>query len=253
MATEKFANIPITTLNGGIDGVTNTVIVADPSLFPTQPQFRIRVENELMLVTGVTGPTFTATRGIEGTSAVPHLSGVSVTHILTAGAVDLFCQTDDARLTNDRTASGLRSATTVVVVSAATAPSPGQVLTATSGTAADWETPAVTSGSVQTIRYAINTTATQPSATSIPSTAVVQDCYIDIITPFSPGATIEVGRSGSLALIQATTDNDATTAGLYKAPQDTVWGVTGPVVVTVGGAPGAGAGFCMVNYVVPNA
>lgn len=38
-------------------------------------------------------------------------------------------------------ANGLKSATTTVVVSAATAPSSGQVLTATSGTAADWETP----------------------------------------------------------------------------------------------------------------
>ena len=38
-------------------------------------------------------------------------------------------------------AQGLTSATTTVVVSAATAPTAGQVLTATSSTAADWETP----------------------------------------------------------------------------------------------------------------
>lgn len=48
---------------------------------------------------------------------------------------------DDSRMTDDRTASGLRSATTVVSVSAATAPSSGQVLTATSSTAATWQTP----------------------------------------------------------------------------------------------------------------
>lgn len=42
---------------------------------------------------------------------------------------------------NEITAYGLRSATTVVSVSAATAPSSGQVLTATSGTAATWQTP----------------------------------------------------------------------------------------------------------------
>ena len=39
------------------------------------------------------------------------------------------------------TATGLQTLTTVVVVSGATAPTAGQVLTATSGTAADWETP----------------------------------------------------------------------------------------------------------------
>lgn len=46
-----------------------------------------------------------------------------------------------AQGTDDRTASGLRSATTVVSVSAATAPSPGQVLTATASTTANWQTP----------------------------------------------------------------------------------------------------------------
>lgn len=40
------------------------------------------------------------------------------------------------------TATGLKTATTTVVVQSATAPTSGQVLTATSGTAADWETPA---------------------------------------------------------------------------------------------------------------
>ena len=49
---------------------------------------------------------------------------------------------DDSRLTNDRTASGLRTATTVVAISAATAPSAGQTLVATSSTAATWQTPA---------------------------------------------------------------------------------------------------------------
>ncbi len=43
--------------------------------------------------------------------------------------------------TNSVTANGLRSATTTVDVSAAAAPSNGQVLTASSGTAATWQTP----------------------------------------------------------------------------------------------------------------
>lgn len=46
-----------------------------------------------------------------------------------------------AQGTDDRTASGLRTASTVVSVSAATAPTSGQVLTATSTTAATWQTP----------------------------------------------------------------------------------------------------------------
>lgn len=106
-------------------------------------------------------------------------------------------------------------------------------------------------GNVQTIRFAINTSATQTSSTSIPSTAIVQDCILRIDTPFSPGTTIKVGRSGSLNLLQDTPDNDPTISALYKAPQDTAWSVAGGVVVTVAGGPIAGAGYCTVNYVVP--
>lgn len=51
------------------------------------------------------------------------------------------CAGNDARLSDDRTASGVRTATTVVAVSGAAAPTSGQVLTATSGTAATWQTP----------------------------------------------------------------------------------------------------------------
>lgn len=56
-----------------------------------------------------------------------------------------FCEGNDSRLSNDRTASGLRSASTVVSVSAATAPAAGQVLVATNSTTASWRSP-LTSG-----------------------------------------------------------------------------------------------------------
>jgi hypothetical protein len=51
-----------------------------------------------------------------------------------------FAEGNDARLSDDRTASGLRSATTVVSVSAATAPTAGQVLRATAANLATWQT-----------------------------------------------------------------------------------------------------------------
>jgi hypothetical protein len=72
-------------------------------------------------------------------------SGTASMRTLGTGAAQA-CAGNDARLSDDRTASGLRSASTVVVVSAATAPTIGQVLTATSTTAADWQTPAGGSG-----------------------------------------------------------------------------------------------------------
>jgi hypothetical protein len=59
-----------------------------------------------------------------------------------------FCQGNDSRLSDDRTASGLRTATTVVSVSGATAPVAGQVLKATSSTTATWQNDTVGTGDV---------------------------------------------------------------------------------------------------------
>jgi hypothetical protein len=70
----------------------------------------------------------------------------------TAGTIT---QGNDARLSDDRTASGLRTATTVVSVSGAAAPTAAQVLTATSSTAATWQSlptiPALSSTAPSTV------------------------------------------------------------------------------------------------------
>jgi hypothetical protein len=60
---------------------------------------------------------------------------------------DTLVETDDTRLSDDRIASGLRTATGVVDVSAAAAPTAGQVLTAGGPAAASWVTPAAGGGS----------------------------------------------------------------------------------------------------------
>lgn len=102
------------------------------------------------------------------------------------------------------------------------------------------------------IRYAIGTGASQPSATVLPVGAVVSDVQVEIDTPYSGGATIEVGQAGSLALFQATTDNNPQGAGIYDVPQDTPAGALA-IVTTIGGAPGAGAGFVIVKWSIPSA
>lgn len=50
-------------------------------------------------------------------------------------------------------------------------------------------------GAIQEIRYQINTTATQDSATQIPANAVVVEATIDVITPFSNGTQISIGHA----------------------------------------------------------
>ena len=52
----------------------------------------------------------------------------------------------DPRLSDDRVAAGIRTATTIVLTGAAAAPTAGQVLTATSDEAAEWQDPSSSSG-----------------------------------------------------------------------------------------------------------
>jgi hypothetical protein len=69
----------------------------------------------------------------DGLAAVPSMRTIGTSAVQA-------CAGNDSRLSNDRTASGIRTATTVVAVSPAAAPSAGQVLQATSDAAAEWVT-----------------------------------------------------------------------------------------------------------------
>ena len=110
------------------------------------------------------------------------------------------------------------------------------------------------SGSMRVIRHAITNAASQSSTAVIPANAVVRSMTLDIVTPYSAGATITVGQTGSAALLGATTDNLATVAGQYEVNQDTSWGASAlAVLITVAGSPAAGAGYCVVHYTVPDA
>jgi hypothetical protein len=88
MATEQFSNSASTTLNGAILFSDLSLVVASAASFPASGNFRISIENEILLVTGVAGTTFTVLRGQEGTTPQGHNHGVTVTHILTAGALN---------------------------------------------------------------------------------------------------------------------------------------------------------------------
>lgn len=93
VSVEQYANLNIslgqaqTTLsgNGGsiTAGATSLNVAADTG-FPTLAQFRILIDNELMIVTAGAGTTtWTVTRGAEGTTAASHNDGATVAHILT--------------------------------------------------------------------------------------------------------------------------------------------------------------------------
>lgn len=87
MSVHQYKNNPSTTLSGGVTSGDAAISVASGSLFPTQGKFTIIVDSEIMLVTGVSGTTWTVERGHDDTTAAAHNNNATVTQILT---VDSF-------------------------------------------------------------------------------------------------------------------------------------------------------------------
>jgi len=71
----------ITTLNGGINAVTTTVILGDASLFPSSGTNFVQIGSEEISYTGIAGNQLTGvTRGVRNTTAAIHSNGVAVTN-----------------------------------------------------------------------------------------------------------------------------------------------------------------------------
>jgi hypothetical protein len=89
---EYLGNDATTTLNGSINNSVTSITVTSGTGFPT-PNFRIRIDNELMLVTSVGGGTnWTVTRGVEGTTAASHSNGASLAHVVTVAGLGQWVQ-----------------------------------------------------------------------------------------------------------------------------------------------------------------
>src|SRR5210317_1247939 len=68
-----------TTLNGGINAVTTTIILTDASLFPTSGTNFVQIGSEEISYTGISGNTLTGvTRGVRNTTAATHSNGATV-------------------------------------------------------------------------------------------------------------------------------------------------------------------------------
>jgi hypothetical protein len=91
---EKFKTRGQSALKSDITDIQTTLEVNSATSFPTTGNFRIRVDNEIMLVTGVASAVFTVTRGAESTVGAAHTIGATVSHVLTAGALDTHYQID---------------------------------------------------------------------------------------------------------------------------------------------------------------
>lgn len=88
---EQFKNFAVSTLAAPIDADDTTLIVSQANKFPSVAPFTIRIDQELIRVTDVSGATFTVTRAAEsdngGGPATNHSSGAIVSLNLTAYTV----------------------------------------------------------------------------------------------------------------------------------------------------------------------
>jgi hypothetical protein len=341
MATEKFSNDPVTILNGAISSSSLSVIVVDASTFPHSPQFRIKIDAEVLLVTAVSGNTFTVTRGAEGTIAVSHLDGAAVTHILTAGALEqlkldivtpissstpstlvvggsgsagsstnvsasdhnhpmpafgtttgtfaqgndsrfisidqtdipttvvpggsggtgisgkasdanhshpmagfgstggTFCQGNDSRLSDDRTASGLRAFLGGLVdVSSASAPSAGQVLMATDSSHATWQTITTTPPMIFVAGVSTPASATPTRMGSRQATASATMTLVVQLEATAGTAHAQIYDNTALAIVTSVTTTNTTTTRLTQSGLSIVSGHVYELQVwLVGGNP----------------
>jgi hypothetical protein len=87
---EQLANFGETTVNEALDDSETTVTVADGSVFPSSGNFRVVVDDELMLVTARSSNDLTVTRGAESTSAAAHDDGSDITMVATAASMLLW-------------------------------------------------------------------------------------------------------------------------------------------------------------------
>jgi hypothetical protein len=86
--TERFSNEWSSSLATAINASqTSFALTSAPPAALSSGNWRIRVDNEYMLVTGVSGVTVTVTRGAESTTAVSHAILADVSNILTAGGL----------------------------------------------------------------------------------------------------------------------------------------------------------------------
>src|SRR5580700_8415934 len=117
-ASEAFENFAVTTVTSGATdapsgGTVETWTVTSSASFPAAStgvtQFHIcdpAASSEIILVTNVSGTTWTVTRGAESTTPVTHSAGFTVIQDVTAGFLNSLVTAVAAALANPMTTLG---------------------------------------------------------------------------------------------------------------------------------------------------
>lgn len=95
MTTEAFRNLSQTSLAAAYFIGDPTMTVADGARLPSAGEFHLILGPEIFLATAIAGNVVTVTGGHEGTTALDHLNGDTVTAVLTKEALEKFVQRDE--------------------------------------------------------------------------------------------------------------------------------------------------------------
>src|ERR1035437_4227733 len=163
-------------------------------------------------VSAATAPSanqvLTATNSTTATWQTPAAPGVgTVTSVTSANGNATVANTTTTPVITIVQAPALKSATTTVDVSAATAPSANQVLTATNSTTATWQTPAAPGVGTVTSVTSANGNATVANTTTTPVITIVQAPALKSAT-----TTVDVSAATAPSANQVLTATNSTTA-----------------------------------------
>jgi hypothetical protein len=99
---ELFKNDSQSNLATDVLASDTTITVVDGTAFPGTGFFRVLVDSELMLCTGVSSNTLTVARAQEGTTAAGHASGAAAYQVLTQGGLQRYLRDNDPLVDSDR-------------------------------------------------------------------------------------------------------------------------------------------------------